>query len=177
MSAPFYHILSKCDRALVAYIVSQGAGTPLDTFPMKRSEDKTLPITQVWSRHAKPEGNHYSGTYLVQAIVIVRTLGIAEQDTDNAIEAPASASDQRVGATFDAFHVFGDDAQAGDQLADAVTAAARASAVSPRDGDLKDFTIQSVKVEEMDAGFEAKGDGWSDVIHLEILCNVGDVSG
>ncbi len=152
-----YNLLQKCDRALVAFIISEGAGTAKDVFPGKASQDKTLPVTICESRTAKPITNPPRGIYEVEACIYVRTQGSLE-DEDNQADTPATIAADRVGLTFDAFHPVSD--QSGEILADTINAASAA---------VQDFTIQSAEVTEMRAGFLAKGDAWCDILDLRLI--------
>jgi len=167
-----HNILSKVDRALRAYLLTvPDAGTDGDIHPAKRSLDKTLPCTVCFSQRAAP-ASLYSGVWLVEASVMVKT--VAAIDQDEAEDTPKSDSELRVGATFDAFFVSEQAAGdgAGDKLAALITAAARATG----DPDLATFTVQNVEVKGPEAGFEPKGSVWVDTLDLEILCCSADVA-
>lgn len=158
MGAPFFNILQKTDNALVAYVISAGAGTADDVFPAKRSLTKTLPCTICESKSAKPVGNNMSGLYEVDCSVYVRTQGSLE-DEDNLAGTPADDSADRVAKTCDIFNTNLD--QAGDMLADLINAAAS--------GLVTDFKVQDAQINEIRAGFEAKGDAWVDIIDLKLV--------
>ena len=153
-----YNILQKTDEALVAFIISEGAGTINDVFPAKLTKHLTLPVTYAESKSAKPTTNPNRGVYEVEACVYVRTQGSME-DGENEADIPAAQSADRVGATWDAFHPVSD--QAGDILANAINQAASAS--------ITDFSVQSCEPMEMRAGFEAKGDAWVDILDLRLV--------
>lgn len=163
-----HNILSKCDQALAAFIIAKGAGTATDVFPSKRSADKALPCTICKSFSAKPLPEQpYSGNRMVEALVIVRTFAVAEEEADNEAGVPKTSSDARVSATFDIFNSDLDDSS--DKLGEAITAAALAAGVTG-------FTCFSCEVTEETAGFEGKGDGWYDAVHLSLYCCPGDVA-
>lgn len=172
MPAPYSQLLSKCDRALVAYVISQGAGTADDVFPAKASLSKPLPCTICESRKATPVGNPYSGNYEIEASVCVRTEGSGEED-ENTADTPASIADTRVGLTFDAFQAnvgaSGEQVSSGEQVGQAITSAAHGYSGN-RISDMADFSCDNCEVVAMRAGFEAKGDGWSDIIDLVLIC-------
>src|SRR6266576_2788284 len=159
-----HNLLSKVDRALVAYLISQNAGTADDVFPAKDSGDKHLNCTICWSERGV-EDPPYSGTYVVTAQVQIRTLAAIDVNQDP--EEPKALSEDRVAQTFDAFHVGID--SAGDKLADAITEAAHAAGIT-------DFTVQNVSPGPITQGFDdqharaMKGSAWVDAIELEILC-------
>lgn len=154
--------MSKVDRALAAYLISVGAGTADDVYSAKRSLDKALPHTvchaQRWTLLSP-----YTATYLVQAQVLVKTN--AAVDVDESESDVKDPSEERVGATFDAFFFADENASAGNDLADAITAAARASG----DADLSEFTVQNVEVKGGDAGQDRHGPAWMDAIDLELV--------
>jgi hypothetical protein len=162
----YYNLLSKCDRALVAHLVAQGAGTVYDVLPAKLSLDKSAPCTICFCDGAR-ELVPYSGVYTVRAQIIVKTLGVVdygESDTD-----AKDASEARVAAAFDAFHL--DFEQDGALLAETITTAARSLG-----GDLADFTIQNVELESFDQGQDDKASAWIDTLELKLTACPKDVS-
>jgi|ERR1035441_5082421 hypothetical protein len=171
--ANYHNLLSKTDRALVAYLVAQEAGTVADVLPAKRSQDRTLPATVCFSNRGQ-EAAPYSGTYVVSASIIVRSPGAVELNA--AANDARLASEERVAQTFDAFHK--DIDSAGDKLADDITAAARALAIADPDnnGDLADFTVLDVVIKGIDAGVEEGTVVWTDTLELELVCCPSNVS-
>lgn len=170
-----HNILSKVDRALVAWIISRGAGTKDNVWPAKRSLDKTSMGVSCWSHsfstmHEGP----YSGSLLVEAFVEVRTPGVVEatQGEDD----PRLASDKLVSDVGDCF--FLGDGNSGAPLGQAITDVARASG----DADLAQaFTMISLKVAGGNQGFNPRrileqGNMWVDPLHLEIVCCPSNVS-
>jgi hypothetical protein len=159
-----HNILSQCDRALVAYLISTGAGTEDDTYPAKRSADKALPNTvchsQKW-RFLTPN----SGVYVVQAQVLVHT--DPSVDVDETAEDKKEASENRVISTFDSFFIGVDSSS--EALAEAINAAAAGAGMD-------DFTIQSCVAEGGDSGNDEKRNAWLDAIDLEIICCPRNVS-
>lgn len=151
---------------MVAYIISEGAGTAADTVPAKKSETKGLPVTICQSRNATPEASPYSGIYNIKARVIVRTQGSGE-DIENQSDTPAQESGDRVANVFDLFHLDGD--QAGETLAIAISDAAQ-------DAGIEDFSVINAKVTEIDAGFEGIGEAWSDMLFLELVCTTANIT-
>ena len=173
MAASYHNLLSKCDRALVAYIVAQAAGTGGDTFPAKQSGARGLPCTICYSDKAV-EAAPYSGTYIVTASINVRTEAPADAGETEA-QKPLD-SDARVAATFDLFHK--DEDTSGNSLADDITAAARALAAQDpaHYGDLNDLTIQDVILKGIEAGFDQGGVAWTDTLNLELLACPANIS-
>ena len=164
----YHNILSKCDRALMQYIINNNAGTSADVFPGKRSQDKTLPCTICWSHSCTTDREiPYSGNYQVEAFVEVRTSGIQEEfDQPND---PANKAIGRIEQTFDLF--FKDDPESGRIVADALTAAAKTSP----DPDMQDFHAYDVRAASITQGFNPRnpklaGNAWEDCLHLEIFC-------
>jgi len=167
MATGSHNILSKTDRALVAYIISMAAGTAETVYPAKRAGDKSFPDTICFSSRARMETPH-SGVYIVSAMVQVRT--DPSIDVDETEEDKKEASEERVALTFDAFMAGVDSSSA--TLAEAITAAARATG----DTDLQDFTVQSCTVEKTEAGFSEKGNAWLDTLDLELVVCPRNVS-
>ena len=166
----FHTICSKCDRALVAYLIGLDVGTTDNIFPAKRSLDKGINTVVCWSHTASPADSAfpYSGNYAVEAFVEVRTSGVVEE-TQSDVQ-PRQDADTLVGDVFDAFFTAADQ-QSGDSLATAITQAAR----SAGDADLQNFTAYSVKVVGQSQGFNPRtvieqGNAWVDSIHLQITC-------
>lgn len=155
----YHNILSRSDKALVAYIIAEGAGTAADTFPLKRSLPKTVPCTIVESRRAIPQ-IPYSGNYTVFAMIKVRHGGVYDTDGANLADQPRADSDLRTSATFDLF--FWGNGQDGEDLGTRITAAA---------GD-PDFTCTSCMIDDdgVEQGFERIGAGWCDLLHLKLEC-------
>lgn len=162
-----HNLLSKCDRALVAYIIGEQAGTATNTFPAKRSEGKTLPCIICESRRAKPISYPTTGTYEVEASISVRSSGIFEDEFQNEAGAPASDSDTLVAAVFDLFHV----GTSGEELGDEITQAGRTLG-----GDMLEFTVTSAMVEDIERGSSANGDAWVDRLNLSLIACPRNVS-
>lgn len=155
------HLLSKLDQALVAYLISRGAGTIEDTFAAKRSADKRLPCTICYSERAVATAP-YANQWVVSVAIMVKTnpnLDVEETDA----EAKKTDSDERVQKIFDAFVLDVD--QDGSSVAALITQAGRAAS-----GTLSDFTVDNVEVKGPEAGFETKNDIWIDTLNLEIVC-------
>ena len=169
-----HNILSKVDRALVAWIISRNAGTKDNVWPAKRSLDKTSGGTTCWSHSfATLMEGPYCGSVMVEAFVEVRSPGVIEatQGQDD----PRIASDKMVSDVSDCFALNG--AESGEPLGQAITDAARATA----DSDMQDLTLISVKVVGGNQGFNPRmiiqqGNMWVDPLHLEIICCPSNVS-
>lgn len=171
MAAAKFLVLSKLDRALVSYLVSQGAGTLADIVPAKRSQDRKLPLTVCWAEKGV-EVQAYSGCYKCSVSILVKTVAASEAGEESG--AAWAASEARAGAIFDCFKVGID--SAGDKLGQAITDAARAAAASKLAGfeDLEDFTVLNVLEDGVEAGFDEAG-AWTDTLNLEVVCVPEDV--
>lgn len=166
-------ILSKCDDALVAYIIAGGAGTAADTWPAKRSLDKDqVPVTICWSHTAAVlQEGPFSGLRQVEAFVEVRTSAIPQ--TGESSDEPKSKYIDRVSNTFDLFNVGsggGSDHTAGQALGTAITQA----------GGIGDFSIMFAEVVQETQGHNPismtqQGNGWVDSIHLRLICAPGNI--
>ena len=168
MGAPWHNLLSKNDRALMAYIIAGNAGTSADVFPAKSSREKeTFPTTYCFSQIGTGEDFPYSGTYTIKTRIEVRTMAAVKSD-------PRLESETRVAKTFDLFHTDVD--TAGDKLADDITAAARALAASDpaHHADLADYTCQDIKLVSVEQ--DVDGDCWVDILNLEMVSCPSNVS-
>jgi hypothetical protein len=179
MAAPYHNLLSKCDRAIAAYIISLGAGTAADVLPAKLSRTKSLPCTIVWSENGT-ELVPYSGDYQVKTTVMVKCK--AAVDVGREADSARVASEDRVAKTFDAFHTnistSGNPNNSGVNLADAITTAGRLLAAedSVNHGDMVDFTVLDVLIKGPEASFEEDGAAWVDSMNLELIVCPGNVS-
>jgi hypothetical protein len=156
-----FNVLSKADRALAAYIISEEAGTEEDTFAGKRAPDApNPPYTVCFSEDGSSD---HQPTYKVKARIDIYTNCAPEKHEDT--EAMKLDSDERVSATWDAFHLEADKGQGGHYLADAITEAARSAG-----GDLLDFTVTDVIVGRMEQGSAGKEGMWLDSLNMELVC-------
>jgi hypothetical protein len=171
-----YNILSKVDRALTAFVISEGAGTTQDTFPGKLASDRVKPPFTVCYSESGREKIENSGEYLVKACIHVYTNCAPARPSETADQIKLD-SDDRVASVFDCFHIEAAD-QSGASLADLITAAARASAYS----DLLDFTVLDVTLGDMEQGDTGKtgnkgmSEQWIDSLNLTLLCVPANVS-
>lgn len=163
----YHNILSKLDRAIAAYLISEEVGTAGNVFPAKRSKDRESPCVVAWSERAA-ETAPGTGTFTVTASIIVRSIATADagEDPDDV----AAASDALLAAVADALTPEEND-QNGERLADAITAAARAeAAANPKNADLADFTCLYVTDKGPEAAFEDETGDWIDTLNKEIVC-------
>lgn len=161
-----FNVLSKTDQALVAYIISEGAGEAENVFVAKRAYDSPkCPFTVAFSDSARAD--QYP-VYTVKAQINVFTRASAPRGEDK--DRLKEDSDDRAGNTFDIFHLEEDRAGAGGHaLADAITEAARSAGVT-------DFTVQNVMVGDMEQGFDKKECVWIDTLNLELVVTPEDVT-
>ena len=172
MAAPYHNLLSKNDRALVAYIVANGMGTIETVVPAKWSIHKPFPVTVCYSQRAT-EVAPFSATYAVESVIMIKTS--ASVDLGEDMCAPRLASEALVAGTFDLFHISID--SSAEKLAANITIAARALAVSNpvHFGDLADYTAIGIQSKIIEAGQEADGDAWIDTLHVTVICAPSDV--
>src|SRR3990167_5380522 len=132
MAAPYHNLGSKLDRALVAYLIGQGAGTARDVLPSNHSGTREVPFTVV-SAHRGTPNPAAVGTYDVDVKVQIEGLA-ANQPGQRNRHQNRKQFDARGAKTYDALHLSTD----GVSLlatADAITAAGRALAASDPDND------------------------------------------
>jgi hypothetical protein len=154
-----YNLLSKCDRAVAAYLISDGAGTATDVFPAKRSGDLPNPPFTVVMSEGGSEEVQFSGVYNVSVTIEVHTNACPDEDQDT--EQMRLDSDERTAATFDTMHdkFF----QNGDQLADLITAAAAGAGIS-------DFSVDNVTDFKFSQGRGEKDGEWIDTLEFRLIC-------
>jgi hypothetical protein len=154
-----HNLLSKCDRAIVAYLISDGAGTAEDVFPGKRAANLPNPPFTVVMSEGGSETVPFTGVYTVSTTVEIHTNAAPDQDQDT--DQMRLDSDDRVAATFDALH--DKFSQCGDQLADLITAAANAAGIS-------DFTVDNVSDFKIGQGRGEKEGEWIDTLEMQLVC-------
>ncbi len=162
------NILSLCDQALVAWIISKGAGTADDTWIAKRSEVKSLPETICYCHTFEAcREAPYAGNFEVEAFIEVRTDAVIKEFQLE--DDPRREAIDRVKATFDCFLTpIGDFEGVG--LGEQIT----------REAGIQNFTIINCRIVGGNQGFNPKtvrdrGNAWLDVIHLELTVCPADV--
>ncbi|SRR6266496_844822 len=172
MAAPFHKILSKLERAVVAYIIAQGAGTAADTVPGKQSNTKRLPVTIVWGKHWDVDPPHSTEFLCDLTITCKASAPIEDGQLSND---QVAASNLRLGKVFGSFTE--PDPNNGSDIPDAITAAARAKATADAlldpvgpDVDLADFTFLNMVAQSGDADTSQKGT-WLDSMDLKVRCS------
>ena len=151
--------LSATDRAIVAYLISEGVGTSDNVYRFKRSEDKALPCVIVWTKSGSPISAS-DGTYEVEVSILIRSnsaLDVGETESTQ-----IDADDEIVANTYDALHKFGNGSQSGQEMAEAISTAFTASGA-------EEFTCQNFEITRLDQALEARGGTWEDEISLRLV--------
>ena len=171
--ASFHRILSKCDRALVAYLTARNVGQPGQVLPAKRSGDKNLPLIICYSHVYLVLRN--TGAYTVQASILIKSSMVIEVGAEETTA--RSSSDEMVGAVIDALWTIDDDSGwDSKKLAGQVTAAARGQAMAdPTNADLADFTAFDVRHMGGSSGVLDDLHAWTETVDLEIDCAPANV--
>ncbi len=163
-----HDILGNTDLALRAYIIAGGAGTDADVVTSKSSLTKTPPCTICRATNSAPlDSDPYSGNEMVTAAIIIRHLGIDEDATNNENQVPRDTAGERISNTWALFRITDNDPDAqtddtpGQALGKAISAAAQLAGL--------EWTALNAEVKHKTSGFEPNADGWTDVLHLEIL--------
>lgn len=155
-----HRILSKCDDALVAYLLSLSIGDADSVYPAKRADDReNPPFIVIMSTEGRPE-HPYSGSYRVQVQIATHTR--ASKDVDEESDTLKEASNDLASDVDDAFFRFGPGEQSGTSLAEEITAAAQGAGL--------EFTALDCLVIEVEQGRSGKQGEWVDTISLEVLC-------
>jgi len=153
----YHNLRSKLDRAVVAYLISVGAGSDKDTFPANSIESTEYPLTVAQTLGGIPDPV-LVGNYKMRIAVSVKG-SVSKFIDDTNDQAARMAHDERVSDVFDAL-MQSDDDRTLRATARLINAAGRALAMYPVDiaahnADMADFTI----IQWLDGGF---GDGKSD---------------
>lgn len=160
----YHNILSKNDRAIVAFLVANDAGTNSDTWPAKRSQDKSTPCTIVYSEEADEVATGTS-CFACKTSVIVKTDGA--DDAGETVGTARLASDARTAT------VFGLLFNAGNTLATEITSAAHALAASDptNHADLAHYTCDHVQIgaPATEQSFDESG-VWTETLNLIVTC-------
>jgi len=166
-----HNLLALTDRAIAAYLTDEGVAAADAVYPFKRSLGKELPCVVVQSSQASPLAS-FGATCEVTVEIHVRSIASIdepEQDDD-----PIDANDELVDLVGQALHKFGDGAQSGTDLADAISSSGRGAGVTG-------FTCQNVELTGYSSTIEnPKGggsiDAWTDTYTLRVIACPSDVS-
>lgn len=165
------NILSATDRAVAAYLATEGVDALAPIYSFKRSGEKALPNVIVHSQHGVPS-THFVGAYEVDVMVVIRTNAPVDQGESETN--PLAVNDALVDAVTDALHRFGTGEQSGGSLADDLTSAARGAGLT--------FTCQDVQLDGLEQtdgrtlGHGQFGDEWTDTVRLKLLVCGSNVS-
>jgi hypothetical protein len=160
----FHNISSKANKALVAYLIAQGAGTADDVFSAKRADTQPYPPFTVVDSESWAEAQEYSGAFLVRCNVEVHTNAAPDKGEDT--ETMVLDSDERVQATGDALMNQTIGASDGYGLGEEITSA----------GGVTNFTCISARLVGGEDGRDEKQGEWVDIFKMELLCTPSDVS-
>jgi hypothetical protein len=156
----FHNILSKCDQALAAYLISLGIGDETTIYPSKRALDiENPPYTSCVSVSAKTTAQ-YSGNWTVEAHIETHTNAAPDKSEDTTTM--QEDSNDLASQVADAFLSYNVGDQSGSGLAEAITSAAQSEGI--------EFTALDVKVTEVEQGRTEKQGEWVDTVTLEIIC-------
>lgn len=186
MAESFNNIRSKLNRAIVAHLIAEGAGSAVDCTPFLSSGSKVIPCTVVRAKVGKPV-IPFSGNYDIIVHITIRgtaTVEIGEIDA----EAARRAFDERVAATYDAL-MQTDDNQTLRYTAKSITSRGRALAVDDGSGaeatlkaqqnaDMEDFTC--LRVEDGGFGDPNPNDQeslWEEVLVFEMTACGSNIGG
>jgi hypothetical protein len=147
-------LLDKAEKAVIAYLISEGVGTESNILPKKKAADlPNPPFIQVGA--GKPtETVKRSGNWTVPITVEVHTN--AAPDRGDSTEQLESESVDLASACFDVLNAGID--QDGSLLADAITAVANG------------LVIQDTDVKGPESGFTDKDKEWVDSLDLDLIC-------
>jgi hypothetical protein len=164
---------NRVDRILVAYLLSQGAGTADDVFSGKNPDPKVIPCTICSAHSARKEVNPFTGRWIIEPYIEIRTNSVARRlDEDDEPVDPVQDSDDRVSAVYDLFEI--GDGQSSEALCNAIKTAAPSGT----------GTILELQIVGVEQGFNSKTmttqgpqpfNTWVDTLHLEGIWVPADV--
>lgn len=165
--------LTSTDRALVAYLNSQGVGTSDNVYPFKRSGSKAVPCVIVHSHQGRTV-SPFCGTYEVDADIFVITT--AAVDVTESDDGPIAENDDLVNRTYAALHKLGEGAQSTQQMVDAINAAAAGAA--------PEWSCQSFEITGIGTSSEtpspsitrAESDSWTDTVSVRMTVTESNLS-
>ena len=180
MIAPFNNLRSKLNRAIAAYLVSQGCGGVGDVVPANSRQPKSYPNTTVQSTLSKPEVP-LTGLRRVTVHISIKGSAVIDPSEPNP-EVARINFDKRVAQTYDAL-MQSDDDETLRATAAAITEAGRALAVPADDSpeaaqfaannsDMEDFTCSSwYDMGEGDGEPSGEGCAWNEILIFEALAS------
>jgi hypothetical protein len=155
-----HNILSKTDRALVAYLLSEGVGNSDNVLPGKSAADNpSMPFVVCMSPTCRPTVP-FSGNWTVQTEIEIHTSAAPDKDEDT--DTMKEESDDLAAQVFDALMRLQEGDQSGSSLADDISAAAHGAGV--------DYTATDVMIGEMEQGNTEKSGEWVDKLTITVTC-------
>jgi hypothetical protein len=153
-----HSLLDKAEKAVIAYLQSEGVGDSSNILPKKKAADlPNPPFIQVGA--GKPtETVKRSGNWTVPITVEVHTN--AAPDVGESTDTLEVESTDLASTCFDVLNAGID--QDGSQLADDISAAAAAAGIG--------LIIQDVDVKGPESGFTDKDKEWIDSLELDLIC-------
>lgn len=179
MSAPYNNIRSKHNRAIVAYLISQGIGSNDDTTPANSVGSNTYPRTTVRSMIAKPNPNH-TGDYRITTHISIKGTATNKANEPNPEQARVEF-DKRVGQTCDALMMTDNNINlkftassittAGRALAVAIDASGAAILFAANNADMADYTCdQWYDGGSGDGEPDEQGTAFEEILIFEAVC-------
>ncbi len=160
MAAPYNVILSKCEKAIKAWLATRSIGTT-NIYTGKRSLDKAAPSVIVYAEKAT-EYPRNSGHYNVTVHIFVKS-DMAGPENDTQATTQEDAHDTLVAKTFDSMKVY-----------DTVTANYLADQISALVSDFTVYNVGETGGEDVEAG--ADEDVWQDKMTLTLYCCNADIT-
>lgn len=168
------NLRSCLDRAIVAYLISAGAGTADDVYELHRSFDKELPNTTV-KAFSGTESPTNSGSELFRVEITVKFPAAVQPGQGNPRMNQVEC-DKRVGLTMSAMSQTNDGESRAKVAADITDAGRALYASDPiNDWDMQNFTCESVYYLGCSAGQDEEGVFFAEVRNFEIRACLSDV--
>lgn len=197
MAAPFSFLRDKNDRAVVAWLVSQGVAKAVypanSNYPLDIADS---PIVTVHSHSGKPEpaGVFFSGVWRFQTQITVHARAARQPDDKNPVLRRVQLGEV-FAAVCDALLQSSDGGQSLDYTSNAISLAGRALAtmnipifkdspitIASQNADMADYTCQEWLPSGLDGG-NPRADGapadtqvWKEAIVFESICCTKNVS-
>jgi len=147
-----FAILHQCNASLVAYLISEGAGTPLDVWPARHFFERSAPNTLVEATLCVEEPIN-SGVYKIAVAITAETMPMVEPGQTPALALAASLA--RIDRIDQAL---AHDPQA---LADRINQVAASQQIP--------FFINGIVDRGRESGLNDTGSLYLDTVHLEIF--------
>lgn len=179
MPAPWNNLRSKLDRAICAFLTSQGTGSVVDIVPTVKGTIAQFPITIVHSTVLRPYPV-MTGDYRGEVHISIRGSAVLAQTEPN-LDRGRIDFDKRIAQTMDALMQTNDNATlvytaqqitlAGQAMAVAADASPAAIAFAANNADMADFTC----INWFDGGFgdgqpDESGCNWEEILIFDAIC-------